>query len=103
MNSIASKVLDLMPGVGILTVIDYLIELYTLALVTLCDSLPEHMVACAMCIYSMSHGDSEDMLRYAADLYQRGKAKYIVINGSDGEDQKNRKPGAAWPAKAVVA
>jgi hypothetical protein len=47
----------------------------------------------------MSYGDDRELFPLAAKLINNDEAKYLMINGSDGEAVKDPRPGAAWAGK----
>lgn len=53
----------------------------------------------AVFLHPLSHGDDEDMFPVAAAFIKDGRAKYIVINGSDGQKFGGEKKGEAWAGK----
>lgn len=54
----------------------------------------------AVFLHALSYGDDDEMFPLAALYIKEGKAKYIVVNGSDGRRFGGQTPGEAWAGNA---
>lgn len=57
----------------------------------------------AIFFHAMSYGDDDEMFPLAASYLREGKAKYIVVNGSNGRGFYDPTPGKAWAGKEDYA
>jgi hypothetical protein len=55
----------------------------------------------AIFLHPLSYGNDNEMFPFAAKMLADGKARYIVINGSQGEKIGGNIPGEAWAGKDV--
>jgi hypothetical protein len=53
----------------------------------------------AVFLHALSYDDDDEMFPLAASYIKEGKAKYIVVNGSDGRRFEGQTPGEAWAGK----